>query len=84
MHTLSRLTLIVLLIACGSAQAHPGAHSHDGLMAALAHQLTGLDVLLALVAAGLLAAQVRGRNLRRDRDNLRRIAVRIGRKRPGG
>ena len=48
-------TALLLLLASGTALAHPG---HDGgLAAGLAHPFTGLDHLLAMVAVGLWAAQ---------------------------
>lgn len=59
-----RLTLAIGLLAtcCSVAHAHPlhrqtGAGLTDGLL----HPLLGVDHLLAMVAAGLLAAQLGGR-----------------------
>jgi urease accessory protein len=43
------------------ALAHPGGDSVAGLASGLAHPLSGLDHLLAMVAVGLLAGQARGR-----------------------
>ncbi|MFZ5512481.1 HupE/UreJ family protein [Tepidimonas aquatica] len=48
-------TALFLLLASGTALAHPG---HDGgLVAGLTHPYTGLDHLLAMVAVGLWSAQ---------------------------
>lgn len=47
------------LAAPALAFAHPG-HGEHGLVAGLAHPLTGLDHLLAMFAAGLWAAQQQG------------------------
>ncbi len=53
-------TALLLLLASGTALAHPG---HDGgLAAGLAHPFTGLDHLLAMVAVGLWAAQQTAKN----------------------
>jgi len=60
------LALIAALAATAfstGAMAHPGPHAHEGVMAGLAHPLTGLDHLLAMVAVGLWAAQLGGRAL---------------------
>src|SRR4249920_3374352 len=42
-------------LLAGVAQAHPG-HGAEGLAAGLAHPLTGLDHLLAMIAVGLWSA----------------------------
>ena len=42
-------------LLAGGAQAHPG-HGAEGLAAGLAHPLTGLDHLLAMIAVGLWSA----------------------------
>lgn len=55
----SILTGLALLLASGSAFAHPGHGT--GLAAGLAHPFTGLDHLLAMVAVGLWAAQQKER-----------------------
>ena len=44
-------------IASGAASAHIGAHPEGGLATGLAHPFMGLDHLLAMVAAGMWAAQ---------------------------
>lgn len=55
------LVLSTIILAASTAQAHPG-HSHgsheSGLVAGLLHPLLGLDHLLAMVAVGLIAAQL--------------------------
>jgi len=55
------LALFTLALQAGTAHAHPG-HSHgpteNGLVAGLLHPLMGLDHLLAMVAIGLIAAQL--------------------------
>src|SRR5262245_18566923 len=56
-----------VLLWSGAAFGHPGhddelAH-HGGLMAGLLHPVLGLDPLLAMVAVGLLGAQLGGRAL---------------------
>ena len=48
-----------LLLAAAPAFAHPG-HGHDGLAAGMLHPLTGLDHLLALLAAGIWSVRQRG------------------------
>ncbi|MBW6298508.1 HupE/UreJ family protein, partial [Pseudomonas aeruginosa] len=53
------LAALVLLAAPALAFAHPG-HGEHGLVAGLAHPLTGLDHLLAMFAVGLWAAQQQG------------------------
>lgn len=50
-----------LLLAPALAQAHPGAHHVTGFTSGLAHPMTGLDHLLAMVAVGLWAVQLGGR-----------------------
>ncbi|PBY70246.1 HupE/UreJ family protein [Pseudomonas aeruginosa] len=50
---------LALLAAPALAFAHPG-HGEHGLVAGLAHPLTGLDHLLAMFAVGLWAAQQQG------------------------
>ncbi|HTN94701.1 MAG TPA: HupE/UreJ family protein [Gallionella sp.] len=56
------LVAILLLIASGSALAHPG-HNVSGFAAGLTHPFSGLDHLLAMVAVGLWAAQRGGRKI---------------------
>lgn len=45
------------------ALAHPGHHDNGALLSGLSHPAGGADHLLAMVALGLLAAQVGGRAL---------------------
>lgn len=56
----SFIALVLLAVTAGPAQAHPG-HGATSLMHGLAHPLSGLDHLLAMVAVGLWAAQLGGR-----------------------
>lgn len=56
---MKRLLGLVLLLAAPAAFAHPG-HAMPGFGAGLLHPLLGLDHLLALVGAGLWAAQLGG------------------------
>lgn len=53
------LFAIALFLTPAVAFAHAG-HDHSGLMAGVAHPVTGLDHLLAMLAVGLWAAQQRG------------------------
>lgn len=53
------LATLALLFSPALAMAHPG-HEAAGLLAGLAHPLTGLDHLLAMLAVGLWAAQQQG------------------------
>jgi urease accessory protein len=56
-------TAIVMLMAPSLAFAHPGpAHIH-GLADGFLHPFTGFDHVLAMIAVGLLAAQLGGRAL---------------------
>lgn len=55
-----RRLLLALILTPGAALAHPG-HSGAGLWDGMAHPLGGADHLLAMVALGLLAAQLGGR-----------------------
>lgn len=50
------LYALALFLTPALAFAHPG-HDSSGLMAGVAHPLTGLDHLLAMLAVGLWAAQ---------------------------
>lgn len=54
------LGLASLVGLCSSAHAHAG-HAADSFASGLAHPLSGLDHLLAMVAVGLWAAQQGGR-----------------------
>ncbi|MDF2233430.1 HupE/UreJ family protein [Albimonas sp. CAU 1670] len=49
------------VLLASPAFAHAGAGAHGSLGAGLAHPLTGVDHLLAMVAVGLWASQVGGR-----------------------
>jgi urease accessory protein len=51
-----------LLLSTTLAQAHPGGAAHD-LVHGFMHPIGGLDHVLAMVAVGLLAAQLGGRAL---------------------
>ena len=53
------LYAIALFLTPAMAFAHPG-HESSGLMAGMAHPITGLDHLLAMLAVGLWAAQQHG------------------------
>ncbi len=53
------LYTLALAFAPALAFAHPG-HDASGLMAGIAHPLSGLDHLLAMLAVGLWAAQQKG------------------------
>jgi urease accessory protein len=53
------LGTLALLLSPAVAFAHPG-HGDNGLLAGVAHPLTGMDHLLAMVAVGLWAAQQKG------------------------
>jgi urease accessory protein len=56
--------LITLCVLAGTASAHTGDHTTvTGFAGGLAHTLSGLDHLLAMVAIGLWAAQQGGRAL---------------------
>ena len=60
---LAQFTGLALLFPA-LAQAHPGHEGHDltwDFSAGLAHPLTGVDHILAMVAVGLWAAQLGGR-----------------------
>jgi urease accessory protein len=54
----------IVLLHAATASAHPIGHSHSsGVTEGILHPLLGLDHLLAMVAVGLLAAQMGGRAL---------------------
>jgi urease accessory protein len=55
-----RRLLLALILTPSAALAHPG-HGGAGLWDGMAHPLGGADHLLAMVALGLLAAQLGGR-----------------------
>jgi len=52
----------VIALVPSLALAHPGEHAHS-LLAGLAHPVTGLDHILAMLAVGVWAAQKGGRAL---------------------
>ncbi|MEQ9560556.1 MAG: HupE/UreJ family protein [Rhodospirillales bacterium] len=53
----------VLMLTAAPALAHTGAGSASGFAAGFAHPVLGLDHVLAMVAVGILAAQLGGRSL---------------------
>jgi urease accessory protein len=53
----------VFVAAASPALAHTGAGSGSGLAAGFGHPVGGLDHVLAMVAVGLLAAQLGGRSV---------------------
>jgi urease accessory protein len=59
MKGLKRIFTVAALMVPAVALAHPG-HSH-GLEGGLLHPFTGVDHLLAMVAIGMVAAQMKGR-----------------------
>lgn len=63
--TMTRLGLAAVLLAgmTGLAEAHTGAGAVHGIGAGVLHPLSGLDHVLAMVGAGLLAARIGGRAL---------------------
>jgi urease accessory protein len=50
-----------LLLMSGVAQAHPGHAGHGGLSAGFGHPFSGIDHMLAMIAVGMLAAQIGAR-----------------------
>jgi len=63
MRIASKLIALTLLAAPAAAFAHPGHLGGHGFMAGVAHPLSGLDHLLAMLAVGIWAAQTGGRAL---------------------
>jgi urease accessory protein len=62
----TRTVLFALIAVAGAASpalAHTGHGAASGFMAGVAHPLGGLDHLLAMIAVGILAAQIGGRAL---------------------
>jgi urease accessory protein len=55
------IALTALCLFAGTASAHTGNHTVTGFASGLAHPLSGLDHLLAMIAVGLWAAQQGGR-----------------------
>lgn len=53
--------VLAMLALVPVASAHPGHEGHGGIAAGLAHPLSGIDHLCAMLAVGLLAAQLGGR-----------------------
>src|ERR1700759_4805527 len=56
------LWLLALAFVSQSVFAHPG-HETSGIEAGLAHPLSGIDHILAMIAVGLWAFQMQGRAL---------------------
>jgi urease accessory protein len=56
-----RLLLAAAALAPGAALAHTGAGAAHGFLHGIAHPFGGLDHMLAMVAVGLIAAQLGGR-----------------------
>lgn len=52
-----------ILLATRIAEAHPGHAGNGGLAGGFAHPFSGIDHILAMIAVGLLAAQIGGRAL---------------------
>ena len=63
MKFLSLPLLALLALAASPASAHTGIDATFGVVAGLAHPIGGLDHVLAMVAVGLLAAQLGGASL---------------------
>lgn len=59
---MKHITLLVALLIPSAALAHPG-HDEGQFISGLSHPIGGADHLLAMVALGLLAAQIGGRAL---------------------
>lgn len=57
------LLAVVLAGLASNVSAHPGHTAYGGLLAGLAHPLSGADHLLAMIAVGIWAAQLGGRAL---------------------
>jgi len=57
------LASVPLLLAAGIAEAHTGTGHGVGFIAGVAHPLGGADHALAMIAVGILAAQLGGRAL---------------------
>ena len=53
----------VLILAPAIALAHPGHADANGLIRGFIHPVTGIDHVLAMIAVGVLAAQLGGRAL---------------------
>lgn len=53
----------VLALIAGPAMAHVGPGGHGSVLSGMAHPLSGLDHILAMVAVGLWAAMMGGRAL---------------------
>ena len=60
---MKRLALAAALLLPQAALAHPGYHDDGQFLSGLTHPIGGADHLLAMVALGLLAAQIGGRAL---------------------
>lgn len=55
------LTILIILLLPGMAFAHPG-HGAQGFVEGFMHPFTGWDHCIAMLAIGLWAAMMRGRN----------------------
>src|SRR4051794_8756319 len=63
MKCVSAVSIGLMLLAAPLAAAHP-AHNHvGGWVAGVTHPFSGIDHVLAMIAVGLLAAQMGGRAL---------------------
>ncbi|MFV0303256.1 MAG: HupE/UreJ family protein [Paracoccus sp. (in: a-proteobacteria)] len=64
---MKRVLTTLFVLAPAAALAHPGhhdhVHEHGGFLGGMAHPVGGADHLLAMIALGLLAAQLGGRAL---------------------
>ncbi len=63
MRKVQLITLAASCLAPGLALAHAGAGDSGGFLHGLAHPVSGIDHLLAMLAVGLWAAQIGGRAL---------------------
>ena len=63
LRNLSRLALIVAVLAPGAALAHTGVGDTGGFVHGFAHPIGGLDHVLAMVLVGVFARQLGGRAL---------------------
>jgi len=57
------VSVLVVLVAPSLAHAHVGVGQTSGVLHGLAHPITGLDHIVAMIAVGLWAAQLGGRAL---------------------
>lgn len=54
----SALSVLLLLVSAGVAEAHVGAGGTSGLVAGFLHPITGFDHVVAMIAVGLWGAQL--------------------------